>query len=193
MQAIGAFVTTAFTKIGAAVGASAITAPSVGLGLVSTGFQAISAISANNYNAAVMTRAAKIQEENSNRILEAGRKEAEMQDYAAATAMADDLAASAASGFAVSSPSFVRRRQRLTDLANQDRRNIIDDSVIQARSEREGAAASLSEAAQFKRSNLFAVLTAGLGVGDTLIGGANLTREIAARRTTNNARYVPYG
>lgn len=193
MQAIGAFVTTVFTNIGTAVGASAVAAPSVGAGLLSVGLQTVSSISANNYNAAVATRAAMIRDQNANRLLEAGRKEAQMQDEQAAAAIADDIALSAASGFSVNSPSFVRRRQRTTELAGRDRANIVEDSILAAKSEREGAASLRSEASQYKRSNLFTLLSGAIGVGDTLIGGANLTSSVAARRTTNNARYVPYG
>ena len=181
-----------FSAIGGAAGVGAAGAASAGAGILSAAVGGISAISAANYQAAVAKRAALVKEENARRIVEAGQKQAKDQDLAAAAAVADDIAAQASSGFSLSSPSFVRRRKSQTRLIEQDRTRIIEDANLQAQGELNDAATYRSEASQAKSSALFSFLEAGLNIGDSIIGGANLVSNVRQRRITNNSRYVGY-
>lgn len=190
MQALFAVASNLFTSVGTAVGVTGAGSASAGLGIISAGVSGLASMSAASYQAAVASRAAAIHEENAKRIVEAGRKEAKMQDEAAAAFIADDIAAQAASGFSLSSPSFVRRRAKQQVLADQDRANIVEDSIVQARSEREAGAAAASEGKQARRSALFSLLGTGIGMADSAISGAILTGEVAARRTRNQTLLI---
>lgn len=190
MQALFTAATSLFSSIGTAAGVTGAGAASAGLGIVSAGVSGLAAMSAARYQAAVASRAAAIHEENAQRIVEAGRKEAKMQDEAAAAFIADDIASQAASGFALSSPSFIRRRAKQQVLAGQDRANIVEDSIVQARSEREASAAASSEAKQARRSALFSFLGMGINMADSAISGAILSGDVAARRTRNQALLI---
>lgn len=190
MQGLFTAATSLFSSIGTAVGVTGAGAASAGLGIISAGVSGLASMSAARYQAAVASRAAAIHEENAQRIVAAGRKEAKMRDEAAAAFIADDISAQAASGFALSSPSFVRRRAKQQVLADQDRANIVEDSIVQARSEREAGAASASEAKQARRSALFSFIGTGLGMADSAISGAILSGEIAARRTRNQTLLI---
>lgn len=192
MLALANAVTSIFTSVGTAAGISGAGAAAAGVGLVSTTISTLGSIQAANYQAAISQRAALIREENANRIVAAGRREAQLQDLEATTQIADDISAQAASGFSLSSRSFIRRRNRLTELAGQDREAIVEDSRVQAQSEREAAGALRAEARQYKRSALFSVLSGSLGIADSLIGGANLAGTVATRRTTNTARTIGF-
>lgn len=190
MQAIAAPIIGLFSSVGTAVGASAATAATVGSSIFTAVIGGIGAISQANYQAAVASRAAKIQEQNAQRIVAAGQADAQQQDMEAAAAVADDIARNAASGFAVSSPSFIRRRERQRVLIEQDRSRIIEDSRVQAMSAREQAAASMSEAAQAKKSALFSMLDMGLNVTDSLIGGATLASSLTQKKLNSDARKI---
>lgn len=192
MQAIMSIVTPIFSSIGGAFGVTGAGSAAAGAGILGTAINGIAQISALNYQAAIAKRAAAIHKENANRIIEAGRREAKMQDEAAAVALADDIAAQGASGFALSSPSYVRRREKARLLMTQDRRNIVEDSILQARSEQEAAYASRVEAAGAKSSALFAFLGTGIKMFDSAIGGANLTSEVKRRRVSSSAAEVAY-
>lgn len=190
MQAIAAPIVGLFTSVGTAFGATTATAATVGSGIISAVVGGISSMSQARYQAAVATRAAQVQEQNAQRIIAAGQADAQQQDMEAAAAVADDIARSASSGFAVSSPSFVRRRERSRILIEQDRSRIIEDSRLKATNAREQAAASLNEAAAAKKSALFSMLGMGLGVADSMIGGATLASSLTQKRLNSDARKI---
>jgi len=192
VQALIAGATSVFGGIGTAAGVTGAGAASAGLGIVSSLVTGIAGISAANYQAAVASRAAMIHDQNAERIMLAGRKDAKMQDEAAAAQIADEIASQAASGFELSSPSFVRRRNKMSVLATQDRQNIVEDANLQAASEREAGATARSEASQARSSALFRFIGMGLNIADSAIGGANLSSSVSSRRVKSSAYDVPY-
>lgn len=192
MEALIAGASSLFSSIGGIAGVTGAGAASAGAGILSSVVTGIAGISAANYQASIATRAAKIHEENAQRIVAAGQKEAKMQDEAAAAQIADDIASQGASGFALSSPSFVRRRAKMQVLAGQDRENIIEDSRVQAASEREAGYSARVEASQARSSALFKFIGMGINVFDSAIGGANLSGSIASRRVRSSSYDVAY-
>lgn len=179
----------------------AIAAPIIGLfqgsatlssvvGLAGAALSGISAINQASYQSALATRTAKLEEENARRILDAGQKDAQMQDLQAAEAIADEIALNAASGFSVNSPTFVRRRTRLHELATQDRSRIVEDARVQGQAAMERAAGARAEAKAAKRSGFFAFLEAGLTGYNSLLGDANLASSLANRKITQQASTV---
>lgn len=180
---------------------NAIAAPIIGLfqgatstaglvGLAGAAISGISSINQANYQAAISTRAAMIEEVNARRIVDAGMKDAQQQDLAAAEQIADAIAAQAASGFALSSPSFVRRRTRLDELATQDRGRIVEDAYTQGQAAMERAGGHRAEASAAKRSKFFAFLETGLTGYNSLLGDANLAGSIMARKVNQQASTV---
>lgn len=190
MQAIAVGISKVFTSIGAAAGVGQAGAAVTGLGLVETGAKLGLGLMSARYQSQQMARMAKIEEENAARTRDAGRKDAAMQDEAAAAQIADDIARTGASGFATSSGSFVRRRGRLRELAARDRFRIVDDAELQAKSSMERAASYRAEGANARAGNLFSVLSAGIGIQKSLISGNNLVAEAAARRVNNSASFI---
>jgi len=168
---------------GAAAGATAIS-------LAGTAISTVAAISASRYQAAVLRRNAAIELMNAQRIRDAGRVQAQDADFEAAAEMGQLIAQQAASGFAVSSQSYIRRRQKNRIRASVNRLRIVDDAEMQARSAEERARGYRAEARAKGAEAFFSLLSGGVGFGQDLIGGANLASNILTRRIGRNAANV---
>lgn len=178
--------------IGAAF-STPLVAASTALSLGSAVVGAVGARQEAQYRAAVASRQAILDQQNAQLVREAGKQDAMQQDLEAAAIMAEELATMGSRGFRTTSPSYIRRRDSQRALARRDRLRLIQDSENQARSAENRASSSRAEAAQARRAGSFALIEGGLNIGSSLIGGARLAGELAARRTTNYARTVGNG
>ena len=181
-----------FAPIGLALGATTsagLVGASVALGVAGTAIQTISAVQQGKFQAAVLERQAQLNEQQAKQVIRAGNETARDTDLEAGAIMSDVLAKQGSSGFQTNSGSFLRRRTGLKVLAARDRIRTVTDSQIQARGLRENAAIQRAQADAAKPSSL-TYLAAGLGVADSLIGGATLATSLNARKVTRTASTI---
>jgi hypothetical protein len=181
MDAIVAVITTAFSG-GAGL--------STGLALASTAVSGISSIAQNKYQATVLARAAKTEQENAARIRAAGAQQAQQQDVEAREIIEGEIARMGASGFAIDSFSSRGRIAKNRRLSSIDRQRIVEDAELQAKSSDNQANAYIAEAKQAKRASIFDLIGIGIGAGTDLVSGANLVNKIKSARITNSSRTV---
>jgi hypothetical protein len=175
---------------GAAGGASALSA---GIGLASAAVSGIASINENRYKAAVLSQQARTETENATRIRMAGQVQAQQQDQSALEQIGGEIANFGASGFDLTSGSFVGRTNKLRRMASVDRQRIVEDANLQARSSDNAAASALAGAKQAKKSAFLSFLSAGIGAAGSLVDSANLVDRVKASRITDNSRKVSYG
>lgn len=142
------------------------------------------------YRGAIATRQAVLEEQNAAMVRQAGAVAAQDVDFENAAIMAEELATMSSRGFLTSSPSYVRRRNQQAALARRDRLRTVVDANNQAASASNRAAAARAEASQSRAGARNAGRAGILNIGSSLISGANLAGELAARRLSNEARTV---
>jgi hypothetical protein len=136
------------------------------------------------------SRQAKLEEQNAALVKQSGQQQAMDQDFAAADIMAEELATMAGRGFNVNSTSYQRRRNNQSVLARRDRLRTINDANNQAASSRNRAQTARLEGAQARQAGRNARTETVLNIGSSLISGASLAGDLAARRLQNQSRTV---
>lgn len=180
----------AFAAVGGLGGVTGAGAATAGAGIVSSIAGGVLNYQQGRYQAAVAMRMAAEEEKNAALVREAGGAEAKQQDEEAVAQISDEIARQGASGFSLSSGSFIRRRSRLDTLASRDRTRIVEDANRQGESANNRAASYRAEAKASRKSLFSTLLDVGLGINKSLISGANLNAETVSNRINNNARAI---
>lgn len=186
MQAI-ALVGPALTAVGSS---TALAVASTAIGVAGAVAESRANAAELSYRGAIATRQAQLEEQNAAMVRQAGAVTAQDQDFEAAAIMADELATMSSRGFVVNSPSYARRRNQQAALARRDRLRTVIDANNQAASASNRAATARAEGAQARAGQRNNRISGILNIGSSLISGANLAGELAARRISNNARTV---
>jgi hypothetical protein len=130
--------------------------------------------------------AAEVADDNAKQARQSGQVSAQEADLEAATILANVDARQGATGFTLSSPSFVRRQQRNRVNAKINRERTIEDSERQATSstnEGQNLRLSAKNAAGERRYNRIA---GALQIGTDLISGATAVNKDRAARLDRN-------
>lgn len=186
MQAL-AMIGPAMTAFGSS---TALAVASTGLGVVGSLAEMGAARAEAGYRAALLTRQAVLDTRNAEMVQKSGQIQAQDQDFEAASIMADEIATMAGRGFNINSPSYIRRRDQTAALARRDRLRLVTDANNQAASSRNRAATSRLEASQARSAGRNATVSGVLNIGSSLISGARLSSELAARRVQNQSRTI---
>ena len=178
-----------FTKIGTTLAASVglevagTAAASTGASVVSTAVSTAGTVAAMNMQASALEEAAKFEEQQAKRVVAAGFAEAKDADFEIALAMSQEQASQGASGLAINSGSFVRRRERQAVIGRANRHRIVQDAVLQGRGAQNRASVNRTEARLRGFESAYTIAAGGLQLGADLIEGAALYREGETART----------
>tara|TARA_R110000868_G_scaffold307378_2_gene568850 strand:- start:18228 stop:18770 length:543 start_codon:yes stop_codon:yes gene_type:complete len=159
----------------ASLGASAAAAGGLGtaLSVASAVVGGVSAVSTANYNAMVADRNAVLSEQNASAAMQQAGLDAKQQDLSAAQDIGQMIAAAGASGLGAGLGSYALRRRSAESLAASDRQNIIAGGQNQAQELLQQSADFKTAAAQERSAAKMAVVSTALGVGTSLVSGAD--------------------
>jgi len=167
------------------------------LSLIGTAISAVGQIaagkaqaSADEYQAQIALRNAKIQDENAQRALKRTQIEAQTEDLRAAAILGEQTATQGASGLSISSGSFRRVRKSTRKVGRLSSLNIIQGGEIEAFNSRVDAANFRANAEGYQASARNAKSVSYFGAATSLIGGATSFRR-SSRFANSAPRAVP--
>ena len=180
----------AFLGGSVAAGASTAALASTALSAGSTLLSGFSAMRQANYQAAVIAQQIEQEKKNAVNLNQATQIEAQEADEQASQFLSSEIARQGASGFALSSPSFLSRNSRNRATAAVNRLRITEDGARQVENT-QNRIAGLEAERRGARSNRFsALIQTGIGLTNDWLQGANLVSNASARRINTTASGV---
>lgn len=165
---------------GAAAGAAGA---ATNTALLSTAVTTLGTFAALSMQSAAMRAAADAEEAEAKRIREAGMTAAQDIDFEYAALIAEEKARQGASGIAVNSGSFQRRRARLKTIGRTSALRAAHDAEVQSISLRNRAAVKRTEASGLRFQSIFTLASGAIDMRSDLISGAALAKRSAIGET----------
>lgn len=170
-----------------ALGAAGSAAAASGFGTLSTVLGAVGTVAQLGYQNKVAANNAALMERNAVKVQQASQKSAQEAGLEAAALLGDLTVAQAQTGFAVTSPSFLRVRNKNRLLAQRDQLRIVKGGSAEATNLRNEATSLRNEAGP---SPLLGLITGGLDIASSMISGASLVRRNSAMGNNTSARLI---
>lgn len=156
-----------------AIAAAPLLSAAVGVSTAGTLLSGVSQIQSSRFEQQVLNRQAEVDEANAVQAASSSQVAQQDRDFAALQEIAALSASQGASGFARGVGSFARQSENLRTLARRDSLRIRHDGNMEAQNFRAQAASRRAQAGMSGRAATFGLISTGLNLGTTLLGGAS--------------------